>query len=69
MAVKDSGDKIQLHFISSSAPAKPATSNGSEHLLINLQQCSDIIRPSQHKTWTGKLITPLRDRLVTPIKR
>lgn len=55
-------EKIQLHFISSCAPAKPPANNDSEELLINLQECHDINRPSEHSTWTGKFITPLRDR-------
>ena len=58
MAVKN--DKLELHFISS----KPAVLNNDEQLLINLQECSDIMRPSQQPTWSDKLITPLRDRLV-----
>lgn len=65
MAVKSSG-KIQLHFISS---AKPPAGNDSEQLLINLQQCYDINRPSQHNTWSNKPITPLRDRLVAGLPR
>lgn len=59
MAFNSSGDKVELHFISSCAP--PA---GDEQLLINLRECHDIIRPSEYKTWANKVITPLRDRLV-----
>lgn len=66
MAVKGSGSKVQLHFISSRVSSKSCAghSEDTEQLLIDLQQCHDISRPSQHKTWTDKVITPLRDRLV-----
>ena len=56
-----SDDKVELHFISSCAPAAVA---GDEQLLINLRECHDINRPSEYKTWANKMITPLRDRLV-----
>ena len=61
MASNSNDDKVELHFISSCAPATVA---GDEQLLINLQECRDINRPSEYKTWANKMITPLRDRLV-----
>ena len=65
MAVNNSGsDKVELHFISSCVPTKPPAVHDDEQLLINLQECHDVNRPSQHDTWSGKLIIPLRDRLV-----
>ena len=65
MAENSSGDKVELYFISCCAPVKSSAAvRNDEELLINLQDCHDINRPSDYEAWTNKMITPLRDRLV-----
>lgn len=63
MAVKSSSDgKIELNFISSRVSTKLLGHNENTEVLINLQECHDIDRPSEDKRWSDMFITPLRDR-------
>jgi len=53
--------KVQLNFISARAPTEPSVA-ADNSMTVDLREYHDLIRPSEHDTWAGTMVTPLRDR-------
>jgi len=57
-------DKVQLNFISARAPTKLSAPDDNNNMIVDLREYHDLIKPSEHDTWAGTMVTPLRDRWV-----